>query len=449
MPFGVGEAVGVGEATAATLAAFPGLGVGVAVGVATTFAPPIAADFGPPLAALLSSASATEEARKREQASNAPSEQEEAFIQTIPQAKAKQHIGQFRFYRSSLGAHRSRAHRIPHRLWKARDNLPTADDVNFIMLDDGFSWILLKPPLVRRVHEGNDYPQKSPFPRIWQKVSTCQQSIRGWCAQKELEICLAGLRSATVVITQGSYARKPTTKGAAMFPIRDTIPSRHLPLAVWLIVGLNIFVFWQEVSLSDELAERFFFYYGVIPRRIIALEPGSLHGIFTSMFIHGGLLHIILNLWMLLIFGDNVEDQMGHLRFLFFYLFCGVLSATVHVVFNAGSPLPTIGASGAIAGVMGAYFVMFPYARIVTLIPIFIIPFFVEIPAIVFLGVWFAGQISSGAFSAGAMSGGIAWWAHIGGFAAGMLCAQLFVRRDPAYFRQYYANLGNYSSRRR
>ncbi|TAJ19533.1 MAG: rhomboid family intramembrane serine protease [Planctomycetota bacterium] len=153
------------------------------------------------------------------------------------------------------------------------------------------------------------------------------------------------------------------------------------------------------------------------------------------MFLHGGLAHVLGNVWMLWIFGDNVEDRLGPVRFLVFYLLAGVLAGVVHVITNSASAVPTIGASGAIAGVMGAYFVLFPRARVVVFLPILILPALFEVPAVVFLALWFLLQIAQGALMSGLegqSSGGIAWWAHVGGFLGGIaLLALLGGRRAP------------------
>lgn len=221
-----------------------------------------------------------------------------------------------------------------------------------------------------------------------------------------------------------------------MFPLRDTIPSRRAPFVLWAILLANALVFVHELRLSEGGLERLFEHYGVVPVRLqlegaaLLSSPGAYVALLTSMFLHGGWLHVLGNLWTLAIFGDNVEDRMGPLRFLAFYLVCGVLAGVVHVYFNPESPVPTIGASGAISGVMGAYFVLYPRARIVTLIPILFYPLFVELPAFVFLGLWFASQLLSGTASMvePEAAGGIAFLAHVGGFVAGVLLHWLFVR---------------------
>ena len=223
-----------------------------------------------------------------------------------------------------------------------------------------------------------------------------------------------------------------------MFPLRDTIPSRRFPIVLWLLVLTNATVFVHELRLSEPGIERLFQRYAIVPAHVpldpaaITHAPGAYVTLLTSMFLHGGWLHVIGNLWTLCIFGDNVEDRMGPLRFLVFYLVCGVLAGGVHVYFNPESSLPTIGASGAIAGVMGAYFLLFTRARVITLIPLLFYPLFVELPAFVFLGIWFVSQLLSGslAIAEPGTAGGIAFLAHVGGFVAGVLLHRFCLRRE-------------------
>lgn len=224
-----------------------------------------------------------------------------------------------------------------------------------------------------------------------------------------------------------------------MFPIQDSVPRRCVPVMTWSIIAINVLVFLVEVQLPPKLLEHLFYLYGIVPARYTnpdwanwaGLAPGAILPLFTSMFLHGGWIHIIGNMWTLWIFGDNVEDEMGPWRFLFFYLLCGLFAAGVQIYTNMHSTLPTIGASGAIAGVMGAYYFLFPRARIIIMVPIFIFPFFFEIPAIFFLAFWFFEQVFSGALSlvSPTAAGGIAWWAHIGGFTSGMLLHTMFKNR--------------------
>ena len=222
-----------------------------------------------------------------------------------------------------------------------------------------------------------------------------------------------------------------------MFPIRDTVPHRHLPWVTWLLIAANVAVFVCELTLWREDLGELFLLCGVVPARYTEALFAQRHGLpsgdwwpfLTSQFLHGGWLHLIANVWTLSIFGDNVEDRLGPLRYLAFYLLVGLVAAAVHVASDPGSNLPVIGASGAIAGVMGAYFVSFPRARIVTLVPIFFWPVFVELPALVYLGLWFLIQLQSGSLArAGhAAAGGVAWWAHVGGFLAGIVLLWAFL----------------------
>ena len=214
-----------------------------------------------------------------------------------------------------------------------------------------------------------------------------------------------------------------------MIPIRDTQVSSCLPVTTYILIGINLLVFMLQLQIG--LNNQVFFYsYGLVPAKFTVHEMSRhfsiinrFFSIFSYMFLHGGFLHFIGNMWFLYIFGDNVEEHFGSLRFLGFYLICGIISGVFHVFLNPVSMVPTIGASGAIAGVMGAYFLLYPKSRILTLIPIIIIPWFVEIPAFIFLGFWFLIQFFNAAGS-GAGSG-IAWWAHIGGFLAGLALVKL------------------------
>jgi membrane associated rhomboid family serine protease len=219
-----------------------------------------------------------------------------------------------------------------------------------------------------------------------------------------------------------------------MFPLRDTIPSQTFPFVTLSLILINLLIFLYEVSLGAQL-NSFIYTFGVIPLnytttlltdpiKIIPFIPP----LFTSIFLHGGWMHVISNMWYLWIFGDNIEDKTGHFRFLIFYLSCGILATIAHIFINPTSEIPTIGASGAIAGVMGAYILLFPRSKITTLIFLFIFIQIVEIRAIFFLGFWIVIQVISGMFSVGltGQSGGVAWWAHIGGFLSGVLLVFIF-----------------------
>jgi membrane associated rhomboid family serine protease len=230
-----------------------------------------------------------------------------------------------------------------------------------------------------------------------------------------------------------------------MIPIRDNVPRQNTPIATWLLILINGVIFVFELMMPQPTLERFFYLFGIVPARFTHPDWASWVGFpidnywpfLTSMFLHGGWLHIIGNMWALWIFGDNVEDRMGPVRFVIFYLLCGLAAGVVHIVTNADSTIPTVGASGAIAGVMGAYFLLFPFARIVVLIPVFFFPFFFELPAVIYLGFWALSQLFSGTLALVDENavGGVAWWAHVGGFIAGIGLQFLFVRRGRAYRR--------------
>lgn len=214
-----------------------------------------------------------------------------------------------------------------------------------------------------------------------------------------------------------------------MIPIRDTISSKNYPVINNAIISINVIVFIIGMGNLDN----FVLMYGFIPARYTMPEIASyftfsqqLFPLISFMFLHGGFWHLVGNMWFLYIFGDNIEDRLGHIRYLLFYLLCGWASAIIHLFFNWHSQIPTVGASGAIAGIMGAYFILYPRSRILTLIPIIIIPFFFEIPAAFFLGFWILFQFFSAAII-DPHAGGIAWWAHIGGFLSGMVLLWMFL----------------------
>jgi membrane associated rhomboid family serine protease len=224
-----------------------------------------------------------------------------------------------------------------------------------------------------------------------------------------------------------------------MFPIQDSVPSRSVPVVTRALILINVVVFFFELSLSRESIIQLFYLFGVVPARFtdpewaasIGFPIGSYWSLLTHQFLHGGWLHIVANMWTLWIFGDNVEDRMGPLRFIIFYLVCGVLAALTQVLVTPDATIPSVGASGAIAGVLGAYLLFFPTARLIVLIPILFFPFFFELPAVIFLVLWFFIQLFSGTamLASPQQVGGIAFWAHIGGFIAGMLLCRFFVRR--------------------
>ncbi len=211
-----------------------------------------------------------------------------------------------------------------------------------------------------------------------------------------------------------------------MIPLKDINPTKSFPFVNVMLISANVLVFLYQITLSPHAAKAFLLANATIPARIPAFLAGhapasvALDPLFSSMFLHGGLMHLLGNMLFLYIFGDNVEDAFGHIGYLFFYLLCGIGSGLIHVLFNWGSGIPALGASGAISGVMGAYAVMFPSHRILTFFFIFLIP----VPAILILGYWFALQFVAGISGLGmATAGGVAWWAHIGGFLMGVIIA--------------------------
>lgn len=213
-----------------------------------------------------------------------------------------------------------------------------------------------------------------------------------------------------------------------MIPIKDNIPSKKIPFVNYLIIFLNIVVFAIELkagSQVDEMIKRYAFnsreFNNLLSGVYVSFEP--IKKIFTSMFLHGGFSHILGNMLYLYIFGDNVEDRFGHLLYLFFYILFGIVAVLLQFIFNPLSDLPMLGASGAVSGVMGAYFIFYPRARVITLIPIFIFIQFIEVPAFFFLFFWFLIQFLYGTLSIYGGMLGVAWWAHIGGFLAGFVIA--------------------------
>jgi membrane associated rhomboid family serine protease len=220
-----------------------------------------------------------------------------------------------------------------------------------------------------------------------------------------------------------------------MIPLRDANPSRTVPFVTYGIIVLNVLVFLLELATGDRVGA-LFMEFGVVPYRVSAsLDPGSFDvgawlSFGTSMFLHGGWMHLIGNMLFLYVFGDNIEDRCGHARFVLFYLIAGAAAAATQVAVDPASEVPMVGASGAIAGVLGAYVILFPRARILTLLPLFIFFQLLELPAYLFLGIWFLMQVASGLLSLhiGGDAGGVAWWAHIGGFAGGALLLPFLAR---------------------
>jgi membrane associated rhomboid family serine protease len=235
-----------------------------------------------------------------------------------------------------------------------------------------------------------------------------------------------------------------------MFPIQDGVAKRYPPIVVWFIIIVNTLVFLHQISLTPIELEIFIRKFALIPAHYFTESSLLSHNFldyfpfFTYMFLHGGWLHLILNMWTLWIFGPAVEDRIGSLRFILFYILVGIFTSIFHALFNASSNIPALGASGAIAGVIGCYVRMFPFARLVLLVPIFIFPVFIEMYAIIFAVFWFMTQIIPGVFSLlfpGA--GGIAWWAHIGGFITGWFLVP-FIKRPQRNYRRYFKDEGRY-----
>lgn len=214
-----------------------------------------------------------------------------------------------------------------------------------------------------------------------------------------------------------------------MIPLRDENPSDTTPVVTIVIIVLNCLVFLFEATRSSSELQSFIQVFGLVPANLTD-APGTmaLISVFSSMFLHAGWMHLIGNMWILWIFGDNIEDTLGHFRYFLFYMFCGVISGLAQVFMSPGSHIPQVGASGAIAGVLGGYIILFPHARVLTAVPIFYILRVFHVPAIVYLGIWILTQAFSGVASLGARTdetGGVAWWAHIGGFAIGAVLVKL------------------------
>jgi membrane associated rhomboid family serine protease len=223
-----------------------------------------------------------------------------------------------------------------------------------------------------------------------------------------------------------------------MIPIRDSIPSRTRPYISWILIALYLTIFLSmQFLITLQQQHAILYFYGVVPIRYsdpqwainFGLPADYGFSFLSSLFLHGGWLHLIVNSWFLWIFAKNIEDSMGHGLFLIFYLLCGVISMVIQWFFSAELTVPVVGASGAIAGVLGAYFCLFPYARVVIWIPILLLPIFIEIPAIAFLGFWMILQLQEATtlllFTE--ESSGVAWWAHISGFIAGAFLHPLFL----------------------
>ena len=224
-----------------------------------------------------------------------------------------------------------------------------------------------------------------------------------------------------------------------MIPIRDSVRPRRRPVVNWTIIAINLLVFFYGLGLSRQQLEDVYFHYGVIPSEVFhliqtgaPLEPLFLPFL-SAMFLHGGWFHLIGNMWYLWIFGDNVEDRLGRFRYLLFYLAAGIIGSIAHILTNPTSPVPVIGASGAIAGVLGGYLISFPRSRVLALVPVFFFLTLMEVPAVIYLALWFVLQLFNGTLSLGGVANPVAWWAHIGGFVAGMILIKLMAPRRVRY----------------
>ncbi len=220
-----------------------------------------------------------------------------------------------------------------------------------------------------------------------------------------------------------------------MIPLRDNIPTTRVPILTIAIIAVNVLVFLQTFLTGAYGGRRFILYYGLIPCgltgncHIVGRAFSDELTILTSMFVHAGFFHVAGNMLYLWIFGNNVEEAMGRLRFLVFYLLCGVAAAMIQTVLSPASRIPMVGASGAISGVLGAYLLLYPHARVLTLVPLGLFTQLAEIPAVIVLGFWIIVQIVNGLLTFNFQGGGVAWAAHVGGFAAGMLFVGFFKRR--------------------
>jgi membrane associated rhomboid family serine protease len=249
--------------------------------------------------------------------------------------------------------------------------------------------------------------------------------------------CQTRTRRKRIAFLLGSAKRR------SVLPLHDDIPTRRIPMVTIGLITLNVLLFLWEILLGLR-AEQALLQFTLIPVRYTSAEIAAHFGWFdqlypflTSMFLHGGWLHLLGNIWILWIFGDNVEDRLGPGRYLLLYLSGGIAASLLHILSNPDSHVPTLGASGAIAAVMGGYFRFFPHARVLTVIPPFIFGPYLVVPAVLFLGFWFLLQMVSGTLELGRVGdvGGVAWWAHVGGFLFGA-GATLFARRIPPIMRQ-------------
>ncbi len=238
-----------------------------------------------------------------------------------------------------------------------------------------------------------------------------------------------------------------------MIPLRDDNPTSTLPVLTVTLIAANVLIFFYQVSLGPEEGQLLVYQFGAVPAAVLGTKhlPPALavippvFGVFTSMFLHGGFLHLIGNMLYLWIFGNNIEDAMGHVRYFVFYMVCGVAASFSHILSDVQSVIPSIGASGAISGVLGAYLLLYPRAKVLVLIPLGFFTQLMYIPASIVLGLWFLLQLVSSAMSGGRGGGGVAWWAHIGGFLAGVVLVGLFKKRPVRFFNPPLHRPGRYT----
>lgn len=233
-----------------------------------------------------------------------------------------------------------------------------------------------------------------------------------------------------------------------MIPIGTAVPSRYPPIITWILIATNCGVFLFQQGLSPAELNEFIDRFALIPARFFASADTDLAAddflpFVTMMFLHGGWLHLIFNMWTLWLFGPTIEDRLGHGRYVIFYFCCGIAASFAQAVFNPTSTVPALGASGAIAGVLGCYMGLFPFARVIVLVPILFLPLFFELPAMLFIGFWFLIQVLQGITDllVPSSAGGVAWWAHIGGFIVGLILIP-FIQRSQQKYRAYYADEG-------
>ncbi|MBF96822.1 MAG: hypothetical protein CFH34_00005 [Alphaproteobacteria bacterium MarineAlpha9_Bin4] len=224
-----------------------------------------------------------------------------------------------------------------------------------------------------------------------------------------------------------------------MFPIKDENPTETIPYVTCILIGLNIFAFFYQISLTENDNYNLILKYGFKPEHFFSnntlehYNNSALLTIFTSMFLHGGIAHILGNMLFLWIYGNNIEDSMGHIKFLIFYILCGLAAAFLQAIVSPSSSIPMIGASGAVSGVLSAYFLLFPKARVLTLIILIFFITFIRVPAGILIGLWFLSQISN-AYFIDPNSPGVAWYAHIGGFLMGLILIPFFKKKKFKFF---------------